>query len=132
VEYVLKISLGAPLLNLILISTLGSALGISAGVLIGSLVKNQKYMVVVPLCFSMASSFCSGLMWHQIKQIIESNVPIINRINPASLLTDCFYVRATYGKTEMYYQDIRTMCLLIVGCLLISGLLLRRRKYGSL
>ena len=132
IQYVLKISLGAPLWNIILITTIGSGLGISAGVFIGSLIKDTKLLIVVPLCFTMTCSFCSGLMWHQIRQIIEANFPIFNRINPAALLVDCLYTRATYGKTEMYYQDLMIMGSMIAGCLIISAFLLRRRKYVSI
>jgi ABC-2 type transport system permease protein len=132
VEGVLGIEFGIPLLNILAITTLGSALGISLGVLIGSLCKNPNLLVAIPLCFSMTCSFLSGLMWHQIRQLIEYHCPIINRINPAALLTDCLYVRATYGKTEVYYRDIFTMLIIIAACLIISAMFLRRRKYVSL
>ncbi len=132
IEYILKVDLGSPIWNTILIATLGSLLGISVGVLIGSLIKNQTLLVTVPLCFTMTCSFCSGLMWHQIRQVIENNAPIINRINPAALLTDSLYTRATYGTTSVYYRDISTMCVIIVICLLLSAILLRRRKYVNL
>lgn len=132
VQYILKINMGTPFINLVLITTLGSALGISAGVLIGSFIKNERLLVAVPLVFTMGCSFCSGLMWHQIRQIIESNCPILNRINPAALLVDCLYTRATYGKTDMYYQDILIMGCMVVGGLFVSSLFLRRRKYASI
>ncbi|SDB20438.1 ABC-2 type transport system permease protein [Pseudobutyrivibrio sp. YE44] len=132
VQKILKINLGAPIWNIILITTLGSALGVSAGVLIGSFIKNQHLLIVVPLCFTMICSFFSGLMWHQIKQYVETICPIFNRLNPAALLVDCLYTRATYGKTTMYYQDITIMSCMVVGCLIISAFLLRRRKYVSL
>lgn len=132
VEKVLGIDFGIPLLNVLAITTLGSALGIAFGVLIGSLCKNKNLLVAIPLCFSMTCSFFSGLMWHQIRQIIEYHMPIINRINPAALLTDCLFVRATYGKTDVYYRDIFTMLVLIAACLIISAMFLRRRKYVSL
>jgi ABC-2 type transport system permease protein len=111
---------------------LGSALGVSCGVLMGSLIKNSRLLIVVPLCFTMTCSFFSGLMWHQIRQLVESKAPIFNRINPAALLVDCLYTRATYGKTAMYYQDITIMSIMIVVSLFISAILLRRRKYVSL
>jgi ABC-2 type transport system permease protein len=132
VEKVLKISLGAPLGNIIAITTLGSGLGVSAGVLMGSFIKNAKLLIVVPLCFTMTCSFFSGLMWHQIRQYVESFCPLLNKINPASLLVDCLYTRVTYGKTDMYYQDIMIMSCMIIGCLIISAIFLRRRKYVSL
>ncbi len=132
VNKILGISFGAPLLNIFMITTIGSGLGISFGVLMGSFIKNARLLIAVPLCFTMGCSFCSGLMWHQIRQVIESNCPIINRINPAALLTDCLFTRATYGKTDVYYQDIYTMLGMIVICLVISSLCLRRRTYVSI
>lgn len=132
IEYVLGINLGAPLLNIALITTLGSAVGIASGVLIGALCNNERLRVSLPIIYSMVCSFLSGLMWLQIKQIIESNCPIVNRLNPAALLTDSLYVLATYGKIHEYYLDIATMLIIIVICLIISTISLRRRKYASL
>ncbi|MEE3469846.1 MAG: ABC transporter permease [Butyrivibrio hungatei] len=132
IEYVLKIEFGIPLWNVILITTLGSGLGISMGVLIGALVKNKRLFDIIPIVFSMTCSFCSGLMWDQIRQMIQANAPILNKINPAALLVDCLYTRATYGTIDVYYQDIGIMGIMIVGALTISAVLLRRRRYVSL
>ena len=132
IEYVLKIKFGIPLWNVILITTLGSGLGISMGVLIGALVKNKRLFDIIPIVFSMICSFCSGLMWDQIRQMIQANAPILNKINPAALLVDCLYTRATYGTIDVYYQDIGIMSIMIIGALTISAVLLRRRRYVSL
>lgn len=132
IEYVLKIKFGIPLWNVILITTLGSGLGISMGVLIGALVKNKRLFDIIPIVFSMTCSFCSGLMWDQIRQMIQANAPILNKINPAALLVDCLYTRAAYGTIDVYYQDIGIMSIMIIGALTISAVLLRRRRYVSL
>lgn len=132
IEYVLKIKFGIPLWNVILITTLGSGLGISMGVLIGALVKNKRLFDIIPIVFSMTCSFCSGLMWDQVRQMIQANAPILNKINPAALLVDCLYTRATYGTIDVYYQDIGIMSIMIIGALTISAVLLRRRRYVSL
>ena len=132
IEYVLKIKFGIPLWNVILITTLGSGLGISMGVLIGALVKNKRLFDIIPIVFSMTCSFCSGLMWDQIRQMIQANAPILNKINPAALLVDCLYTRTTYGIIDVYYQDIGIMSIMIIGALTISAVLLRRRRYVSL
>ena len=132
IEYVLKIEFGIPLWNVILITTLGSGLGISMGVLIGALVKNKRLFDIIPIVFSMTCSFCSGLMWDQIRQMIQANAPILNKINPAALLVDCLYTRAAYGTIDVYYQDIGIMSIMIIGALTISAVLLRRRRYVSL
>ncbi|MCR4651039.1 MAG: ABC transporter permease [Lachnospiraceae bacterium] len=131
-QKVLGIDLGAPMWNVILISTIGSGLGISSGILMGAMIRSKKLLSVIPIGFSMLCSFCSGLMWDQIRQIIEANVPILNRINPAALLVDCLYIRATYGLTAEYYRDVYIMCGMIVVSLFVSSILLRRRRYVSI
>ncbi|MCR4841904.1 MAG: ABC transporter permease [Eubacterium sp.] len=132
IEYVLGLTFGAPLWNVILITTLGSALGIAAGNFIGALFKSSTLLTAVPLVFAMVCSFLSGLMVGNIKQIIEYNCPIVNRLNPAAVFTDCLYVLSTYGRTQAYYNDIVIMCVTIVTLLLLSALLLRRRNYDSI
>lgn len=132
IEYVLQIHFGIPLWNIILITTIGSAVGISIGVLFGAIIKKERLLFAVPLVFTMSCSFFSGLMWGQIKQLIQYHCPIINKLNPAALLTDALYVRATYGATDAYYQNILIMCCIILGCIMVSACFLRRRKYVSL
>lgn len=132
IQEILKINLGLPIPSAILICTIGSGLGMSTGTLIGSVIKNNKLLVAVPLFFSMTCSFFSGLMWGEIKQIIQYNMPIINKINPAALLTDAMYVRSTYGITADYKSDILIMSAIILSCLIISAIFLRRRTYVSL
>lgn len=132
IEYILGINLGIPMSTMIILCSIGSGLGISFGVLMGSMIRNERLLVTVPLFFTMICSFFSGLMWGQIKQIIQYQCPIINKINPAALLTDAMYLRATYGPTAEFYQDTYIMCAMIVACLIISTIFLRRRKYVSL
>lgn len=132
IQYILKINLGVPLSTMIALCTIGSGLGISSGTLMGSIFKDPRLLVTVPLCFTMTCSFFSGLMWGQIKQLIQYHCPIINKINPAALFTDAMYVRATYGDTYVFRQDVTIMCIMIIGFLVISALFLRRRRYVSL
>ena len=132
IQYILGINLGVPMGTMILLCTIGSALGISTGTLMGSVIRNPRLLVTVPLFFTMICSFFSGLMWGQIKQIIQYNCPIINKINPAALLTNAMYVRSTYGATAEFHQDVLIMCGMIVGCIIVASIFLRRRKYVSL
>ncbi len=132
IQYILKIDLGLPIFSLVLLCSVGSAAGISFGTLMGSILKDEKLLMVIPLVFSMICSFFSGLMWGNIKQIIQYHCPIVNRINPAALLTDAMYVRSTYGATDVYRQDIAIMCVMVAGCLILSSMFLRRRRYVSL
>ena len=46
--------------------------------------------MVLFLVFSMVCSFLSGLMNNTMKDLVEKNMPVINRINPAALISDAF------------------------------------------
>lgn len=132
IEYVLKLSFGAPIYLVIAITSLASALGISIGVLIGSIFRNPLALSMVPLAVSMVCSFFSGLMMGGINQIIQNVCPLLNKINPATVFTDSLYQLSCYGKTTAYYQDLAIMFFMIILFLFVSTLLLRRRNYDSI
>ena len=132
IQFGLGIHFGVPLITVFGILALGSAIGIASGVLIGSICKKQVTRILMPLIYTMVCSFLSGLMVGFIKQLIEDTVPIVNRLNPAAVLTDSLYVLANYGRTQRYVTDIITMIIMVVIPLLISGIILGRRNYANI
>ena len=78
------------------------------------------------------SCFLSGLMVGNMRQIVEDTCPIINKINPAALISDSFYSIATYDSLNRYFQNIGTLILWAI--VFVSGgfFMTRRRKYASL
>ena len=63
------------------------------GCFVGSLGKlSEGIKVAVILAISMVCSFLAGLMNSNMKDLVEKHVPIINRINPAALISDAFTV----------------------------------------
>ena len=71
-------------------------------------------------------------MYSGMKQIIEVNAPFLNRINPAALISDCFYALNSYGIGERYYRDCLYMFIMSAVFLTVSAILLRRRNYASI
>ena len=132
VEYVLRISFQAPFPEIMMIMGLGSAVGIGFGILFGTLFQGEALRVAIPLTFSMVSSFLSGLMMGQMKQLVENAVPVLNRINPAAVFTDSLYVLASYGKNRQYWLDVLSMVGMVIVTLSISAVILRRRRYASI
>jgi ABC-2 type transport system permease protein len=132
IEFVLKISFGVPLWQVLIVTSVGGVMGIMMGVFIGALVKRPNLQMVISLSVSMVASFLSGLMWGQIRQILEVNAPVVNRLNPAAMLTSCLYNLCNYGMTKDFYRDLYSMLVLIVAMLVISAAVLRRRNYDSL
>lgn len=130
---VLKLDLGNEWGKNFLIAFLGCLVGVALGILVGSIGKwKESTKVGIMLCVSLGSSFLSGLMISGIKGLIEENCPIINRINPASLISDAFYSVAIYQDGTRYFRDVVTMAVLAVVFLAGSFLMVRRVRYDSI
>ncbi len=132
-NFILGLYFGVPIGYVIIITTLGSTLGITSGLAISSFTAGNKTMdIVIPLSFSMISSFLSGLMVGNMKQIIELNCPIINRINPSSVFTDALYVAGTYGINADYWKDVIVLAGMILLFIMVAAIRLSRRSYDSI
>lgn len=130
---ILKLDLGGEWGKIFLISFLGCLIGVSLGILIGSIGKwKESTKVGIMLCVSLGSSFLSGLMVGGIKGLIEEYCPIVNRINPASLISDAFYSMAIYQDADRYTRDMVTMAILAGVFLIGSFLMVRRVRYDSI
>lgn len=130
---VLKVDLTAHLPLEILTLFMSTLTGISFGFFIGSFgtasdhVKNGIVLSVV-----MTSCFLSGLMVGGMKQIIEDICPLLNRINPAVIISDSFYSLSVYDTFERYSRDIISLIIMITIFTIGGFLLTRRKKYASL
>jgi ABC-2 type transport system permease protein len=67
-----------------------------------------------------------------IKTFFEENCPIVNRINPAAVISDTFYCLALYDDYSRYIEKILTV--LALSVILTAGgfLLTRRKKYDCI
>lgn len=130
---ILHINFGSKI-PLILLSTLfGSVIGVSCGTFIGSIGKwNERIKESILIAFSMICCFLSGLMMNTMKDIVEHHFPIINRLNPAALMTDCFYSLDMYDTYDRFLTDIAIMGTMAVLLCFGSFLLLRRNKYANI
>ena len=117
----------------VLTAFVGCVFGISFGTFVGSVTtKPFQVKIGITLAFSMVMSFLSGLMFSQMPNIIEKNVPIVNRLNPALLLSNSFYCLTFYDNYHIYTRNMITLAVISVSLCLGSVLLLRRKKYASL
>ena len=111
----------------------GSFVGIAAGTMIAVTGKgNQHVKEGLCVAFFMVSSFLGGLQWADITYYLEKGCPVINRINPATLIVNAFKSLAVYGDFNRYAVNL--VSLLVIGCFFlgISVFNLRRTKYASL
>ncbi|MGN1297138.1 MAG: hypothetical protein ACI4VH_01705 [Clostridia bacterium] len=66
------------------------------------------------------------------KYIIDKNIPIINKVNPASMITDGFYSLYYYDTLDRYFFNIASLLIFAFIMILISYFSLRRQKYDSI
>lgn len=111
----------------------GSFTGLAGGMLIGVVPKGGRG-AKEGLCvaFFIVSSFLSGLQWVNITYYIEKYCPVINRINPATLVVNAFKSLAVFGDTKQYMVNMATLLGIGILFLFISIMKLRRTKYASI
>lgn len=132
-KFILKIDFGDQVGGMVLVCLVGSMLGVAMGMFVGSIGKlSEGIKIGIMLGVSMICSFLSGLMVYKMKDIVEQHVPIINRINPAALISDAFYCLNVYDDMSRYFRNLGLL-ILFGGLLLIgSFLMVRRERYDSI
>ena len=129
---VLHINLGNEAGYVALTCAAGSLVGIASGIFVGTLPVKENVQIAIFLVYSLGSSFLSGLMIHPIKIWIEKSVPIINRINPATLIQDALYSLVIYNTHERFFTNIITLTVISVILCTLSYLMTRRKNYANL
>ena len=131
--FIIKVDYGNHLPQIILLTLLGSLAGLSLGVVTSTVVKkNENMKTGIILSITMLGCFLSGMMGITMKYIIDKNIPIINKINPANMITDGFYSLYYYGVQNRFYQNIIRLILFSAILIGISIISLRRQKYDSI
>lgn len=131
--FILKADFGNNLILVIILSLIGDLAGISLGVLIASAFKvSEGAKTGITIAITMFLSVLSGMMGVTLKYVIDTNIPIINKLNPNNLITDGFYSLYYYNTLERFYNDILLLSSFIVICFVISFISLRREKYDSI
>lgn len=133
VQFVFHIDLGGNAGGILLINLLGSMISISLGILIGSISKLSLGMKMgFGTLFTLFPGFLAGLMFGNMKNLIEQHCPVINRINPAAVLSDSYYCMAVYNDTARMNRNLLILAAMCVLCMLISFLVIRRERYDSI
>lgn len=130
---ILNVSFGNQIGYIILTCIIGTITGVTFGACIASIVKGGEGIKIgVLISTSMMMSFLSGMMYDKMKYIINTSAPILGYINPANLLTDCFYSLYYYDTHTRFFMNIAMLCGFIVVFSISTYLVLRRQRYASL
>jgi ABC-2 type transport system permease protein len=131
--FALKIDFGNQLPYIVLLCFVGCSTGISLGTMIGALVKKSEGLKIgVLIGTTMTGSFLAGLMYVDMKYIVEKSMPILSYINPAALITDGFYTLYYYNDHQRFFINISILSLLSIVFCLTTYSIIRRQKYASL
>ena len=131
--FALKVDYGSNTFLVILLAMVGSFAGLSMGVAVGSLFKvNENAKTGILIAVTMTYCFLSGMMGVTLKYVIDKSVPIINKINPASMITDGYYALYYYTGLDRFWFNIASLLIFSFILIAISFISLRRQRYDSI
>ncbi len=131
--FVLGVDYGSNTGLIMLLAIIGSFAGLALGTFVGTIFKaseNTKTGILIAL--TMLGCYLSGMMGITMKYVVDKNVPIINKINPASMITDGFYSLYYYDRLDRYWFNIASLLIFALILVIISFFSLRRQKYDSI
>ena len=131
--FVLKVDFGSNLPLIVLTGFVGSFAGLSLGLFIGSVFRiNDGAKTGIMIGYTMIGCFFSGMFGMTMKYIIDTKIPIINKVNPTSMVTDAFYSLYYYETLDRYWYNIISLLIFAFVLIFISNICLRRQKYDSI
>lgn len=131
--FVLGVDYGSNTGLIMLLAIIGSFAGLALGTFVGTIFKaNENTKTGILIALTMLWCYLSGMMGITMKYIVDKNVPIVNKINPASMITDGFYSLYYYDKLDRYWFNIASLLIFALILIVISFFSLRRQKYDSI
>ena len=131
--FIMKMDFGGKIGFVALTCAIGSFTGVSNGLLLGSIPKIKDGLkTVIYVVYTLLSAFLSGLMVGNMKILIEHHVPIINRINPGTLISDALYALNMFDTYDRFFQNIGVLAIIGILSLVVAILFTRRKSYASL
>ncbi len=131
--FVIKVDYGSNLPLVMLLAMVGCLAGLSLGIAIATLLKaNENIKIGIIISITMLGSFLSGMMGITMKYIIDKNIPIVNKLNPANMITDGLYSLYYYDTLDRFYFNVVSLLIFAFLMIGISIFSLRRQKYDSI
>ena len=129
----LKVDYGENFALVLLLSLVGCLAGTAFGVFVASSIRvseNAKTGLMIAL--SMFGCFLAGMMGITMKYVVDTNLPLLNQLNPANLITDGLYALYYYDVCERYWSNIITLVIITLVIICISIWNLRKEQYDNL
>lgn len=131
--FVFDVDYGTNLSLIIILAMAGALAGLSLGIAVGALVKSgENAKVGIMISVTMVGCFLSGMMGITMKYVIDTSVPILNKINPAGMITDGFYSLYYYDTLNRYSFDVISLLIFSIVMIGLAFTSLRRQAYDSI
>lgn len=130
---VLGVDYGAHFGLVVALGLLGSLAGLSLGVMLAALVRsNENAKIGIVISVTMFGSFLAGMMGITMKYIVDTNLPLLNRLNPANLITDGLYALYYYPTFDRFWGDMMILAIMTIVMVGASIYSLRKEQYANL
>lgn len=127
---ILRLEIGGNIPLMLLTCLAGALVGVAGGFFFSTIVKGGEGVKVgVNLAISMVCCFASGLMVSGMKALIEEKAPFLNRINPATRITECLYALNVFNDYERFIQNIIALFIMAAVLCVGSYIVLRGCRY---
>lgn len=131
--FILKVDYGEHLPLIVLLAIIGSFCGLTLGMAVGVLFKvNENIKIGILISLTMLGCFLSGMMGITMKYVIDTHLPLLNQLNPASMITDGLYSLYYYETFDRYWAYIFHLLMVSVVLIGISIFSLRGQTYDRI
>lgn len=131
--FAMRIDFGNQAGYVALTCAIGSLVGVASGIFIASIPRlSENMQVTIFLVYSLGCSFLSGLMVGDIKIALQHSAPIVNKINPATLINDSLYSLLLYKTHDRYFGNMAILAGIAVILCVASYFMTRRKSYANL
>ena len=114
-------------------TAIGSLAGLALGIFVSTVFKTgESNKDGITTGYVMLNCFFAGMMGPQMKYVIDSSVPLLNKLNPVAIITDGYYAISNFGLGERFWFDVMSLLVFTAILSFISIVILRRQKYDKL
>lgn len=130
-NYILKIELFSDYPRSIALLAAGNLLGVCMGIYVGGLTLKPQVKAAIGIGVPILMSAFAGMMSIEIKGMIMRYFPIVDKLNPASIITGGLYRVNLFGNDKGYLFGMSILLGLSVLFLVLAVGTLRRKSYDS-
>lgn len=133
-KYILKINMGdiGKISYLLLLVITGSLMGMAFGMLIGTISISENAKIGIINGVTLSLSAFAGLYSPDIKFIVDTKIPLLNKFNPLGIINDSMLNLVYFDNMKIFFNNILVLFIFFIIFIVSTILILRRQKYESI